>query len=330
MPSSLEQISCPLCDYQGQNLPVIKWFSEPNIQQFRTLYGSAKKSIWCICGLCGFIFQNPRPSQKSLQEIYEKSQYHPSVTMPTKQGFADFARWYYQEKIEYAMKHTKCHSGLAYDLGCGRGEALFVLREKGFNIKGLEMDAQCIQIAEQFLGQGAVCAKLLTSNMLESEKADLVFSNHALEHFTDLKDAFKGLQQLVKPMGHVVTVVPTTAQNRSFLGRAYLNAAHYSAFSHHSLSQLFAKYGFKTIHHTYRGWKNEIDEVWHIAQYRPELTLDPTQFYENPQKVSLDINFFNPFRAVLLSPKYAYHNKRIWATNLSKHMIRRMKQKIVS
>jgi trans-aconitate methyltransferase len=246
------------------------------------------------------------------------------MIVPTEKGFSDFAHFYYQEKIQYALKITQCSTGTVYELGCGRGEALSVFKEHGFAIKGFEMDTQCLAIAEKFLGQGVVSSKLLTSAIDLSEKADLVFSNHVLEHFTDLNDAFKGLQRLVKPGGFVVTIVPTVAQNRSFLGRAYLNAAHYSAFSHHSLTQLFAKYGFKTIHHTYRGWKKEIDEVWHIAQYRPELTLEPTLSYENPQKVSLDVNFFNPLRAIAFSPQYAYHAKRVWAMNFSKHMVRKI------
>lgn len=69
------------------------------------------KSEWKVCSKCGFVHQNPRPSIQQLNEFYLKSEYH-QIQIPdwylesNGKYYLDFARWYYIEKIAYAIKKS--------------------------------------------------------------------------------------------------------------------------------------------------------------------------------------------------------------------------------
>ena len=139
---------------------------------------------------------------------------------------------------------------------------------------------------------------------------DLVFSNHAFEHVADLDAVMTGLRSIMKPGGYIFTVVPTYAANRSSMSLRWMNSAHYSLFTHASLDQMFARYGFEPVASTYRGWRKEVDDIWHVARYtgRP---LEPSQFYEDPQRVARFVNWVNPLRTVLYAPIFANYPAKV-------------------
>jgi SAM-dependent methyltransferase len=139
---------------------------------------------------------------------------------------------------------------------------------------------------------------------------DLAFSNHAFEHFADLDSVVRALARCVKQGGHVFTAVPTYFSNRSRLSKQWMNSAHYSLFTHHSLNQLYARYGFEEVCHTYRGWRKEIDDLWHVARFTGNAK-EPSAFFEDGRAVQRYVNVTNPLRSVLYTPVFSNYAKRV-------------------
>jgi 2-polyprenyl-3-methyl-5-hydroxy-6-metoxy-1,4-benzoquinol methylase len=191
----------------------------------------------------------------------------------------------------------------------------------GWQVYGVEPDKHLFDYATNHLGITSIQNTILDSNTEIGEQVDLVFSNHAFEHFADLDQVMLGIQKILKLGGYVFTAIPTYYQNRSDLSLQWMNAGHYSIFTHKSLNQLFAKYGFEEVNHTYRGWNKEIDDLWHLAKFTGVTTAE-NLFYEDPYKVKSYINITNPINSIINYPVYSNYAKRIEIINIFKQKLR--------
>lgn len=303
-------LPCPLCGNSEKFIPIRVPNRDDHILQYGALYQGKKKSEWKVCWTCGFVHQNPRPTIEALNRFYLHAQYREQVPTPEVVSYAAFAHWYYDEKVEYAISLSGLKAGTVFDVGCGYGATLLVFKERGWRCIGMEADGRCCDFARDILGLSGVKQGVLDSNSEPEGEVDLVFSNHAFEHFADLDQVMQGITRVLKPGGYVMTAVPTYFENRSTLSKAWMNSAHYSLFTHQSLNQLFARHGLEEISHTYRGWRKEVDDLWHIAKYTG-LCRDPAEFHESAQDVSGYLKVTNPVRSLLYAPVYANYAKRV-------------------
>ena len=303
-------LSCPLCGNSGKFIPVRVPDRDDHIAQYGSLYQGKSKSEWKICGTCGFVHQNPRPTVEALNRFYLQAQYREQVPTPEVVSYAAFARWYYDEKVDYAIALSGLTAGTVFDVGCGYGATLLVFRDRGWNCLGVEADGRCCEFARDVLRLPGVTQGVLNCNSQPEGTVDLVFSNHAFEHFADLDQVMQGITRILKPGGYVMTAVPTYVENRSSLSKAWMNSAHYSLFTHRSLNQLFSRYGIEEVSHTYRGWRKEVDDLWHIARFTG-IRHDSAAFHENAKDVSHYMNVVNPVRSFLYAPIYAGYAKRV-------------------
>ncbi|MDQ3336725.1 MAG: class I SAM-dependent methyltransferase [Myxococcota bacterium] len=307
----LTLVPCPLCGEAKRFFDLRVRYPDEHIAAYRQLYGDKAASEWKSCGTCGFVHQNPRPSIEALNAFYTDGAYH---TTPTPLAYNDrdkymkFARWYYGDKIDYSIAQSRVKTGRVFEMGFGFGGALELFRERGWEVYGREPDGRLAAFAREQLGLvGPECG--LVDETTKNPPVDLVFSNHAFEHVADLHGVMSALRSIMKPGGLIVTVVPTYAANRSNMSLRWMNSAHYSMFTTSSLDQLVARHGFEPVTGTYRGWRKEIDDVWHVARYTGK-TLDPTKFYEDPDRVARFVNWVNPLRSLVYYPVFSnYHRK---------------------
>lgn len=307
---TFQQIPCPLCGQIDLFLDVRVPARDPEIRKYGSMYAGRRGSIWKICGGCGFVHQNPRPSVEVLNEIYLQSQYHAPVVMSTESEHMRFARWYYTEKIDYAISASKLTSGCVFDIGCGRGGVLKLFEERGWETFGVEPDPNLAGYANNTLGLSCVQQGIVDRNFKMTKKMDLVFSNHAFEHFANLDDVMKGLQNIIKPGGYLFIAIPTYFGNKSSLSKRWMNSSHYSLFTHRSLSNLLVRYGFEEVGHTYSGWKKEVDDLWYVARFTKAIE-DPTVYFEDPWAVWRYLHVVNPLRSLLFYPVYSHWAVRV-------------------
>lgn len=307
--STLALIPCPLCGKQDQFFPVKVPKRDGHIAGYGKIYGGRIQSEWKICAQCGFVHQNPRPTKEALNSYYLAGTYRPANLLPEEKSYKEFADWYYGEKVAYVVEKTGLQNGTVFDLGCGYGPALLAFRSRGWKCFGIEADPQCYEFAYNRLSLRGVKWGTLTREAEPAGSIDVVFSNHAFEHFADPDEVMLGIRRLLKPGGWVVTVVPTYYHNRSNLSKRWMNSSHYSLFTHRSLSHLFVKHHFEEVTHTYRGWNVEIDELWHVARYT-EAKRNAIEYFEDPMSVRRYLELTNPIRSLVYFPVYAYHSER--------------------
>jgi len=305
-------IPCPLCRSE-KGFHANNTDKDLHIKKYGELYAGLAKSEWRVCGNCGFVHQNPRPSADDLNRFYLNSKYHPadnSEAWENAENYLEFARWYYDEKIDYALKTSGLKQGAVFDVGFGQGGVLKLFANRGWQAYGVESDKMLLEYAKKELGLGLIQEGILHSRTEFKTKVDLVFSNHTFEHIADLHDAMVGLRKVLKPGSYVFTAIPTYYKNRSSLSLEWMNSAHYSMFTHNSLNQLFSHYGLEEVTHTYRGWHKEIDDLWHLAKFTGKVA-DPKAFYENPDEVRRYVNTINPVRSLVCYPLYSDYARRV-------------------
>ncbi len=321
--SKLKVVACPLCENRSNFKTVNITDQDQHISQYGILYEGITKSEWKVCSNCGFVHQNPRPSIKDLNLFYLNSSYHreipESYLLENGKYYIEFARWYYLDKIKYAISMSNLEkAGKVFDIGAGYGGVLKIFsQDLGWQVYGVEPDSYLFDYATNYLGLNSIQNTILDGNIEIDDQVDLVFSNHSFEHFADLDQVMLGIQKILKPGGYVFTAIPTYYKNRSNLSLQWMNAAHYSMFTDKSLNQLFSKYGFEEVTHTYRGWNKEIDDLWHLARFTG-VSIEPNLFYECDSKVKNYININNPINSIINYPIYSNYNKKVEVMNVLK------------
>lgn len=317
---SFDLIPCPLCGQSQRFLPVEVPANDTHLRDYGALYAGRSSSEWKVCGQCGFVHQNPRPSAQALNDFYTQASYHTVPAAPSRAEHLAFARWYFGEKIAYTIEHSGLRSGNVFDIGCGRGGVLKLYEEQGYRTYGVEPDSNLAKFAVNELGLSGVRQGILDSNFHLPEQVDLVFSNHAFEHFADIESVMRGVQNILKPGGYLFIAIPTYYKNRTRLSKDWMNSAHYSLFTHRSLDQLMARHGFEQVEHTYSGWMKEVDDLWYLARFSGKVR-DPQPYYEKPEEVERYLRVINPLRSAVLYPLYSNWAARVRLFNAARLLV---------
>jgi SAM-dependent methyltransferase len=298
--AQVETIACPLCSNAASFLPVRVPAQDEHIHGYGALYDGMAVSEWKICGRCGFVHQNPRPSVEALNRFYLEGNYHTKIDVPPAELFANHGP-YYQDEVEYAIAHAGVSTGSVFDIGCGLGVALKLFKDRGWDCYGIEPDRGRFEYGRDHYGLTNIVQGALDASFELGRKVDLVFTHHAFEHFADLPAVMTAITKLLKPGGFLFTAIPTFRDNKSTMSKLWMNSAHYSLFTDRSFNQLLARHGFEEIDHRYNPWKAGPDQLGHIARFTGTPSA-PERFYEDPAAVSRYLNVVNPLRSAVYLP----------------------------
>jgi SAM-dependent methyltransferase len=239
-----------------------------------------------------------------------QSQYHAVLKDESSEQRLKFAKWYFEEKIQFACTHARLERGSVFDIGCGQGEVLKLCEEYGWRAYGVEPDKNLAEYAINIFGLSGVKHGILDRNFVPEEKVDLVFTNHAFEHFANLDEVMLGIKNIIKTNGYLFIAIPTYFENKSSLSRAWMNSSHYSLFTHQSLRNLLSRHGFEEVAHTYNGWKKEVDDLWYLAKYTGKAG-EPEKSFEDPRDVYRYLHVVNPLRSFFFYPVYSNWTARV-------------------
>jgi SAM-dependent methyltransferase len=318
--ADVENIACPLCGNESRFLDVRVSRRDDSIRNYGALYEGMAVSRWKICGRCGFVHQNPRPSISALNAFYLAGSYHTKIDTPPDVLFADHAP-YYADEIEFAIERSGLRTGKVFDIGCGLGVALKSFKDRGWQCYGTEPDRGRFEYARDHYGLDRVRLGILDGQFEPECKVDLVFTHHAFEHFADLHDVMQAITRVLEPGGYMFTAIPTFVENRSRMSRMWMNSAHYSLFTHRSFNQLLAHYGFEEVAHRYHPWRAGPDQFGHLARFTGVKSA-PEQFFEDPERIARYLSVVNPVRSALYMPfiggYYGYGHLLRRATNFAR------------
>jgi 2-polyprenyl-3-methyl-5-hydroxy-6-metoxy-1,4-benzoquinol methylase len=170
----------------------------------------------------GYRRLEPIPSNDALEEFYENDYYESARTgarapdlrrLLEDGGDAERERVWLQETLydDIAAQFTSHGKGQrVLDIGCGLGDLLQWLDERGFDVRGLEPNEQAARLAcERGLDVSTVSVnELVTQPGGGSAPFDAVVLLHVLEHVPNPAEMLREIHSLLEPGGLLFIWVP--------------------------------------------------------------------------------------------------------------------------
>jgi 2-polyprenyl-3-methyl-5-hydroxy-6-metoxy-1,4-benzoquinol methylase len=203
------------------------------------------------CSKCEFKFTNPRPDINSIEKYYESPNYVSHTN--TKTGLIN--------KLYHIIKVLAIKSKIALienlqlknkrilDIGCGTGTFLGQIKNRGWNVKGIEPSQTAREIAIKDFNI-PVDAEL-NIDKLGHHSFSVITMWHVLEHIHLLEDKVLEIFNLLEKEGYAVIAVPNNiswdAKHYKSYWAAYDVPRHLSHFAPSNIKTLFTENGFKYV-----------------------------------------------------------------------------------
>jgi 2-polyprenyl-3-methyl-5-hydroxy-6-metoxy-1,4-benzoquinol methylase len=161
------------------------------------------------CGSCGLGFVTPRLDESGLVGIYTAESYWTSDS-PKTQGYHDYRAdeplylKTFRKRLGYALRGGPA-AGRALDVGCAAGFCMAALRERGFEVHGVEVSEAIGSHARDHFGFGDnVFIGTLEDSPHAEESFDLVCMWDVVEHVPDPRALLAKAYSLLRPGGLLV------------------------------------------------------------------------------------------------------------------------------
>jgi len=140
--------------------------------------------------------------------------------------------------------------GRMLDLGCGSGWFLREMRDKGWDVYGVEINSSAAQLGRDQAGLKIHAGTLSQTNFPPSF-FDYVRANHSFEHLTCPGETLREIGRIMRPGGRLLIGVPNVASLNARIFRQYwwyLGApVHPFTYSVKTLSGFLEKYQFEIL-----------------------------------------------------------------------------------
>ncbi|MBL0241377.1 MAG: class I SAM-dependent methyltransferase [Chloracidobacterium sp.] len=235
------------------------------------------------CCQCGLIRLSPRPTSEKLGSFYPNDTYYSygqnsvsqETDFPIKQDIrrSVIASFGYPLRINsklvtlvrpiinrfflrraaygFGKRFPKyVPNGRALDIGCGSGVFLSILKQYGWNVRGLELKHAAADAAKEKFGIDVSVGDLADANF-EEESFDYISFNHSLEHLPNIIEVLGQVKKLLKPDGLLYVEVPNAnSLSQRISGKYWLHwdvPRHLYSFTPKTLKSLMRKTGFQDL-----------------------------------------------------------------------------------
>ena len=175
-------MNCKLCG--AQDLPL--FYTQGDRHQYR----------FYRCPRCRLVVYDTRTGVN--QEKYILS--HVDPTAPTRQNRG------HRQTYAFIQRHAQ-PPGRLLDLGCGDGTVLWLAKQDGWNVQGVELFPEHTALVRERLGLDVETSDI-TAYQGVNAAWDCVVLTHVLEHLPDPVGALRKIHDLMKPGGVAVLEFP--------------------------------------------------------------------------------------------------------------------------
>jgi len=243
----MEVIDCPLCG-ERKSSPLHR---EHPFQMVR-------------CSSCQFVFANPRPTEEFLFRYYQH--YLPENDASIK-AWHKMMKPVFQKAARLIGQYQK--RGKLLDAGSGFGFFLSEMRERGWEVIGVDLSQKAIDYARHHLGLTIHPGPLERVGFRENE-FDVVSGFYVVEHLSNPVAFLKECYRVLKPGGILLLRYPHTTPIKNLLrffrieNRLYDQPAHLSDFSPETIERSLRRAGFSRFRHLIGGYTfpKELGKRW--------------------------------------------------------------------
>ena len=198
-----------------------------------------------ICRKCGLVWSNPRPPEETVKRYYSreyrldyKGRSTPSLRQTARSGLGAVNRY-------RALNAFLRPDDVIFDVGAGGGEFVYMLRQLGFDARGIEPDEQYAKNAREALGVPVETGFVQTLSF-PANSFTVMTMYHTLEHVEDPSAILSTLRRWLTPGGLLIVEVPNVeatchAPNHRF------HFAHFYSFNCLTLEAMGRKVGLVPV-----------------------------------------------------------------------------------
>jgi len=204
--------------------------------------------IW-QCNVCTLRFTQDVPDEDSIGPYYQSQDYisHSNTDKGLMNKLYQKVRKYtLEQKAGLIINYTK-PKGKILDIGAGIGAFLSVMKEKGWEIKGIEPDETARKNAQQLFNLSLDQPSALEE--LQPASYDAVTLWHVLEHVHQLHSYVEHLKNLLTDKGKIFIAVPNYTSLDAAAYRNYWAAydvpRHLYHFTPKAIENLVSQHGLK-------------------------------------------------------------------------------------
>jgi 2-polyprenyl-3-methyl-5-hydroxy-6-metoxy-1,4-benzoquinol methylase len=197
------------------------------------------------CGDCGFLWVDPMPSPAAIWEYYNRRTFKPYPDDMIKAKFAPTL------SVAAAVLPS---GGRVLDVGCNHGHFAHLLREKGFQAEGADVDGTALAYAAEHYGLTVYHGDLADLDLPARFDAITILSSieHTAAPFAVMTAAYRslrpgGLLMISTPRGDGLIPLVSRKLFMPALGTWELLSppSHLTFFTHRSLTAMLHRAGFR-------------------------------------------------------------------------------------
>ena len=175
-------------------------------------YGLPGEWQWDECQSCSLWFLNPAPRESFLySDGYNDDEYYAFQPFDEHESLI---RKLARVILRYDTRNTRdpkfAATGRLLDIGCGTGEFMFRMRQKGWEVHGLEPNRAAVKIGRDHYGLDIQPSWDDADIAYEDGFFDYIRLNHCFEHILRPDEALKFMHRKLKDHGRLFIGVPNT------------------------------------------------------------------------------------------------------------------------
>jgi 2-polyprenyl-3-methyl-5-hydroxy-6-metoxy-1,4-benzoquinol methylase len=195
-----------------------------------------------ICPDCGLVYLNPQPSSGELENFYNNS-YRVNI----RRYLGRKKKWF--EIIKMLGKYSNGKDML--EIGCSYGLFLKIAKDRGFNVKGIEISHDAADYARKNYGIDVESGDLNQAMGRIENNFDFICMWHTIEHLKKPDDTLFRVRRLLKDDGILVLTTPNfkslPARKMGMFWEWVNPPKHLFLFSMETISGLLKKQGYEVV-----------------------------------------------------------------------------------
>lgn len=211
------------------------------------------------CNKCGLMYTNPRPDQKIISKYYPPefwglNEFEDNNKLRHLKNIFQQFNQILINLISHKMSIPFKTGGKLLDIGCGKGEFLFEMKNKGWETYGIELSEVSATYAKEKFG-----LNIFRGTLEEASYPDKFFDgitlHQVLEHLPDPTLTLLEVRRIIKDKGLIAISVPDASSLDSLIFKEnwypWEVPRHFYHFSPETINLLLEKTGFEVLRITH-------------------------------------------------------------------------------